>query len=79
MFDLTTLLGWKADAQAAYHQLQIGKSVVEVWRDGRRLNYTKADVVTLRTYLTELDGWILAAGGDSTLVAPQRKIMRPVF
>lgn len=79
MADLTTLLQWKTDAQTAYHSLQIGQSVVEVWRDGRRLNYTRANVNDLRAYLTELDGLILAAGGDSTLVAVPRKIMRPVF
>jgi len=54
MADLSTLQGWLTEAEQAQHELSIGKSVVEVWRDGRRITYSKADLAALRLYIADL-------------------------
>jgi len=78
--DLATLQARYADADAALHELRLGRGVVDVWRDGKRIRYTQADVTTLSDYLTELSGKIalVMAGGDPTLPTP-RGSMRPMF
>ena len=61
-----------AEAETAYHDLQIGKAVVEV-RDssGESIRYTMANASRLRHYIATLKNEIAAA--------PSRGPMRPVF
>jgi hypothetical protein len=78
--DLITLQARYAEADAALHDLRLGKGVVDVWRDGRRIRYTQTDVTTLNDYLTELSDKIttVLAGGDPT-APPRRGSMRAMF
>lgn len=43
------------EAKAQYHKLMLGQSVEHVWRDGRRVIYTKADAELLRSYIADLE------------------------
>ncbi len=44
-----------ADAEAAYHKLQIGAAVVEVWDSNReRIQFKAADLSKLATYIRSL-------------------------
>jgi len=76
--DLATLEARRVEVAAALHELRMGKTVVEVWRDGRRLTYAKANVDDLKGYLSELDGLIADAGGAVNNL-PRRGSMRPMF
>lgn len=58
MADLTTLQGWLTEAENARHQLAMGKQVVEVWRDGRRLTYRQSSLNDLNGYIDNLTAQI---------------------
>lgn len=80
MADLATLQGWKTEAETALHELQMGQKVYEVWRDGRRVIYTQANVGSLEAYIAKLERQIAALGGEaSTDAANNRRAARPVF
>lgn len=78
--DLATLQARYADVDQALHDLQMGRAVVDVWRDGRRITYAKADLTSLKDYRLELATQIAAviAGGDPNAISP-RGSMRPMF
>lgn len=44
-----------AEAKAALHDLQIGKSTVEVWDGDYRVRYTAATVSGLQAYIAQLE------------------------
>lgn len=43
------------EARDVRHKLGLGKGVVEVWRDGRRIIYSKIDMGTLGAYIADLE------------------------
>lgn len=51
---MATLEQWQqrlAEAEDARHQLALGETVVEVWRDGRRVTYSQAKIADLDAYV----------------------------
>lgn len=56
--EIQTLLN---EARAARHQLALGQAVVEVWRDGRRIIYSKTDSGKLSDYIATLGSELAAA------------------
>lgn len=44
-----------AEARLALHELQIGKSVVEVWHEDGRMRYNAANKQDLVAYITTLE------------------------
>lgn len=64
-------------AEDALHKILTGTGVGEVWRDGRRVVFTKADAKSLRAYIAELKSTIAAMGGAQT--TSSRAPARPVF
>lgn len=82
MADLAVLQSRLAEAESALHDLQIGKRVVEVWRDGRRVTFTSAQdsIGNLESYITELTGQIATITGvASTDWRSNRRAARFVF
>lgn len=43
------------EARAALHQLQIGKQVVRIQKEGRQVEYTPTKISALREYVKELE------------------------
>ena len=43
-----------AEAESAYHQLQTGKMAVSVMKDGRRVDFNRANIHQLKNYIDEL-------------------------
>lgn len=76
MADLTTLQAWLTEAEAARHALATGASVVEIWRDGRRIVYTKANLPDLQKYIDSLKADIATAqdAANGTTVMRRRSI-----
>ena len=71
MTDLVTLKTRLTEAEDARHQFGLGTAVVEVWRDGRRVKYSGANVGNLDSYILALRNEIAAlealeAGAPST-------------
>lgn len=65
---------WLVEAEAAYHDLQTGKSMVEAQdSNGERARYTAANASKLRSYIEWLKSQI--AGSTSTAIRP----LRPTF
>jgi len=56
--DLTQLQTWLSEAEVARHALAMGQSVVEVWRDGRRVTYGKSNLADLTEYVRFLEAEI---------------------
>ena len=82
MADLAVLQSRLAEAETALHNLQIGKRVVEVWRDGRRITFTSASdsVASLESYITELKAQIATeTGAKSDDWRSNRRAARFVF
>ena len=49
------LTAWLAEAEQAYHELQIGKSVTTISSaSGKSLTYTQADKASLAGYIAQL-------------------------
>lgn len=61
MADLAQLQTWLSEAESARHQLAMGQQVVEVWREGRRLVYSKGSLSQLDSYIATLRGDIAQA------------------
>jgi hypothetical protein len=79
MDTLATLQQRRDEASTALHQLMLGKSVVEVWRDGRRMNFTGANADALRNYISQIDAQINELTGDPTTSGFRRGSMRARF
>ncbi|WP_028302627.1 phage head-tail joining protein [Oceanospirillum beijerinckii] len=58
------------EARAALHALSIGKGVASIQKDGRKVDYTPANVGSLRAYIREL---------ESVLASSQRRRAFRVF
>jgi hypothetical protein len=52
-----------AEAKAALHQLMLGKSMVSLQYEGRRVQYTAASRTDLETYIKKLEA---ECGGSSS-------------
>ncbi len=50
-----TLENMLAEAEAAYHALLTGQMAVSVTKDGRRVDFTRADIDKLRNYIDDLN------------------------
>ncbi|MBY6239817.1 gpW family protein [Methylosinus sp. Sm6] len=60
--DSATLTRWLDEARAAYHQLSIGRSVVELRHKDKTIAYRHADAERLIAYIARLEA-ALAGGG----------------
>ncbi|MBT9098408.1 phage tail protein [Methylovulum psychrotolerans] len=65
MADLATLQAWLAEAETAYHSLQIGKKTQELHHNGKRVIYTPAQQDELRAYIAELNSKIKVLKGQN--------------
>jgi gpW len=61
-----TLQGYLLEARVARHKLATGANVVEVWRDGRRITYSKTTLSDLDAYIARLMQEIGAATAVAT-------------
>lgn len=59
MADLFQLTEWLQQAEDARHELAMGQAVVEIWRDGRRLTFNKANSSDLNDYVAFLKAEIV--------------------
>lgn len=62
--DLITLKDRLEEASIAMHQLSLGKSVVEFWRDGRRVKFSSANSGDLKRYIQQLKEEIAACEAE---------------
>lgn len=76
MADIATLQARIAEVEAALHDLAMGKRVVAVWRDGRRVEYQQANSAALSSYLADLREELRQAQVDAGLAprSPRRPI-----
>jgi len=58
MADLAQYQAWLTEAESALHTVMTGSGVAEVWREGRRVVYTKRNASDLQAYVTWLRGEI---------------------
>ncbi len=65
-----------AEAEAALHALATGARVAEVWRDGRRVTYTQANLAELNAYIDRLKSDLSAAQTAEGVTVTRRR--RPV-
>lgn len=72
---MATLTEQLAEAQAAFHDLMIGKAVAE-FRDqsGEVVRYTQADKQQLKWYISDLQRQIDALNGSCHSSAPLRVV-----
>lgn len=77
MASLAQLQTWLLEAELALHKLATGQTVtVVVDQNGERVEYSKASMSGLRTYIRDLESQIAAAGGSAaSKVGP----LRPFF
>jgi hypothetical protein len=52
--DVDTLARWHGEALAAFHDLQTGKSAVDLTHNGKRVVYQRANFDKLRGYISQL-------------------------
>lgn len=73
MADLATLQARLAEAETAYHQLAIGKQVVQVRNAaGRFVQYAQADMPFLAAYIERLNSQIAALTSSTTATTARR-------
>lgn len=65
MATLSQLQTWLTEAETARHQLATGAAVVEIMRDGRRLQYRNASLPQLEAYIRTLESDIEKATADA--------------
>ncbi|MFA6020864.1 MAG: gpW family head-tail joining protein [Rhodospirillales bacterium] len=70
MAALETLQAWLADAEAAYQAISLGKKAETIEVDGKRITYSKVDVLQLSAYIARLKREI-AAGSASQCTSRQ--------
>jgi hypothetical protein len=63
MTDLTTLKTRLAQAEDAYHQLQMGAQEQEMMLNGRKVVYTPANFDKLKVYIMQLKNEIATTEG----------------
>jgi hypothetical protein len=71
---MATLQEQLDEAIAVRHQLMLGKAVVSLQLDGRRMEYSKANLATLETYISQLRRQIVGRPvqrGRVTYVVPR--------
>ena len=81
---VTQLQALLAEAEQARHDVAIGDKTTELWRDGRRVTYTKASLKDLDAYILRLkqdiaDAKIAESGGSSDGYTSTRRAIQPVF
>lgn len=66
MADLETLQRRLTEAEAALHDLQVGKRKVSVSRNGTSIGYANSagDIANLESYITDLKAQIMRASGQ---------------
>ena len=62
-----------AEAEDARHRLSLGESVVEVWRDGRRVQYSEVSLPQLDAYIERLKGELVTAQAAAGSAPPPRR------
>ncbi|MCD1245838.1 gpW family protein [Vibrio cholerae] len=53
---MTTLKEKLAEAENAFHQIQMGKMAVSIQKGDRRIEFNRANVHELRAYIDDLKG-----------------------
>lgn len=61
MASLAQLQTWLTEAEAARHAKATGTTVVEFWRDGRRVKNSEVTLEEIDTYIEKLEQQIAAA------------------
>lgn len=74
MATLDQLNTWLSEAEAARHSLAMGEAVVEVWRDGRRVTYSRANLAALTSYIDRLNAEIEQAQASACGRARRRAL-----
>jgi gpW len=59
--DADTLRGYLAEAKIKRHDIALGKSIKEVWRDGRRVIYEGMSLASIDAYIRQLESEIAMA------------------
>lgn len=82
--DVATLQTYLTEAQTARHQLALGDKTVEIWRDGRRLTYSKTSLKELDAYIMKLkqeiaDAQLAESGGSIDGYTSTRRPIVPVY
>jgi hypothetical protein len=76
MADLAQLQTWLTEAENAYHSVVIGGSVtVVVDQNGERVEYSRANALSLQKYIATLKAQINALRGVAVTGGP----LRPLF
>lgn len=57
----TQILTWITDAESKRHEVATGGSVVELWRDGRRVTRKISSIDELNTYIATLKAELVEA------------------
>jgi putative IMPACT (imprinted ancient) family translation regulator len=75
MATVEQLQEWLVEARVAYHDLQTGKALVEVYdANGERARYTAANASRLWAYIAWLEAEIASRNGPR-----HRRPLRPIF
>lgn len=75
MASITQLQTWLVEAQNAYHTLMIGGGVtVVVDQNGERVEYNRANALSLVKYIASLQAQINAAQGRAVTGGPLRAL-----
>ena len=70
MADLATLQARLAEAEAAYHKLQLGEKEVSVAYGDKQVSFNRAGLADLSAYINQLKAQIAAAGGPGVRRRP---------
>lgn len=62
-YDTVKLTALLNEAQTALHQLVTGTKAVKIERNGRKVEFKQADIISLRLYIGELQGSLKLSTG----------------
>ena len=62
-FDNVKIRSLLQEAQSAYHEIQTGNKPVKVERNGRMVEFNKANLQTLRLYIQDLQASLSVSDG----------------
>ena len=60
--DDATLRTWLSEAQTALHEIEIGKRVVMLIHNGKRVEYQRSSMPSLRAYISHLNSALNGRG-----------------
>ena len=62
-YDTTKLTALLNEAQEALHQLVTGTKAVKIERNGRKVEFKQTDIVSLKLYISDLQGSLKLSTG----------------